>query len=278
MGFFDTLYWTRRFRRRIEGRKSSRIAKLPSRDFDVPEIFVQDESDSPHNADHFETPITPIERLSFEAPEWPSPGVSPRSKDKNKTSARTTIQEILDSVSGSSSASGSSALRNRSDSIQISPSGSPTRSRTGTLHSPATSQGFTSGHSPRPSTASTSAREAWLSEALQRRPSSPGHLSEGDATSDGVGGGRSRANSTVSARDVLDVLDNSAWGESIRRSFTLRRPSENSLGSSVRGAGGGEQQQQQQQQQSPGGGAQAGRNESITGRSSTSLKINRRVS
>ena len=34
----------------------------------------------------------------------------------------------------------------------------------------------------------------------------------------------SRRGSAVSAEDVLGVLDNSAWGESIRRSFTMRRP------------------------------------------------------
>ncbi|KAI9800334.1 MAG: hypothetical protein M1825_004104 [Sarcosagium campestre] len=34
-----------------------------------------------------------------------------------------------------------------------------------------------------------------------------------------------RQNSAVSAHDVLEVLDNSAWGESVRRSVTLRRPS-----------------------------------------------------
>lgn len=34
----------------------------------------------------------------------------------------------------------------------------------------------------------------------------------------------SRRNSAVSPEIVLDVLDNSAWGESIRRSFTMRRP------------------------------------------------------
>lgn len=34
----------------------------------------------------------------------------------------------------------------------------------------------------------------------------------------------SRRGSAVSAENVLDVLDNSAWGESIRRSFTMRRP------------------------------------------------------
>ncbi len=37
--------------------------------------------------------------------------------------------------------------------------------------------------------------------------------------------GRERGDSNVSAQDVLEVLDNSAWGESIRRSFTMRRPS-----------------------------------------------------
>lgn len=34
----------------------------------------------------------------------------------------------------------------------------------------------------------------------------------------------SRRGSAVSAENVLEVLDNSAWGESIRRSFTLKRP------------------------------------------------------
>lgn len=34
----------------------------------------------------------------------------------------------------------------------------------------------------------------------------------------------SRRGSAVSAENVLEVLDNSAWGESIRKSFTLRRP------------------------------------------------------
>ena len=36
-------------------------------------------------------------------------------------------------------------------------------------------------------------------------------------------GGRSRANSSVDRQHVLDTFDNSAWGESIRRSFTTTR-------------------------------------------------------
>ena len=38
----------------------------------------------------------------------------------------------------------------------------------------------------------------------------------------------SRRGSAVSAENVLDVLDNSAWGDSIRRSFTTRRPNDGS--------------------------------------------------
>ena len=47
----------------------------------------------------------------------------------------------------------------------------------------------------------------------------------------------SRQNSAVSAQEVLDVLDNSAWGESIRRSFTARRSRQ---GSSAAGRGADE--------------------------------------
>lgn len=43
---------------------------------------------------------------------------------------------------------------------------------------------------------------------------------------------RRRARSSVDRQNVLDSFDNSAWGESIRRSFTLRR-------SGTRGRGGG---------------------------------------
>lgn len=46
----------------------------------------------------------------------------------------------------------------------------------------------------------------------------------GDGTVDAShGGARSRAGSTVSPHDVLQVFDHSAWGESIRRSSTVRR-------------------------------------------------------
>ena len=53
----------------------------------------------------------------------------------------------------------------------------------------------------------------------------------GDATG-GASAGSSRRGSNVSAENVLEVLDNSAWGESIRRSFTMRRPQADRRGAS----------------------------------------------
>jgi hypothetical protein len=61
-----------------------------------------------------------------------------------------------------------------------------------------------------------------FASALSRpssRPSSPLQVDPGQLNT------RSRGSSAVSAADVLEVLDNSAWGESIRRSFTQRRRS-----------------------------------------------------
>ncbi|KAI9851648.1 MAG: calcium channel protein [Thelocarpon superellum] len=52
----------------------------------------------------------------------------------------------------------------------------------------------------------------------------PASLSPASSPGEGGEGAHTRQNSSVSAQDVMEVLDNSAWGESLRRSFTLRRP------------------------------------------------------
>ena len=60
------------------------------------------------------------------------------------------------------------------------------------------------------------------------RPTNSAFSFESGEQIGGGGGGSgqsSRRGSAVSADNVLEVLDNSAWGESIRRSFTMRRPS-----------------------------------------------------
>lgn len=62
---------------------------------------------------------------------------------------------------------------------------------------------------------STSGRFSF--EGAEQQPSGQGPTPTGS-------GQNSRRGSAVSAENVLEVLDNSAWGESIRRSFTVRRP------------------------------------------------------
>ena len=67
--------------------------------------------------------------------------------------------------------------------------------------------------------------------------------------------GRSRTTSNVN-RDVLDVFDNSAWGESIKRSFTMRRSGtrggRGQAGPSPRAAQGTVRSMQASRRESPG--------------------------
>ncbi|KAJ2981109.1 hypothetical protein NUW58_g6773 [Xylaria curta] len=47
LGFFDTLYYSRQFRRHMEKKRSGRMTAVPQ--LDVPEIFVDDENDRAHD-------------------------------------------------------------------------------------------------------------------------------------------------------------------------------------------------------------------------------------
>ena len=58
------------------------------------------------------------------------------------------------------------------------------------------------------------------------RPTNSAFSFEGGELGTGGGSGSNHSSRRGSAAEnVLEVLDNSAWGESIRRSFTMRRPS-----------------------------------------------------
>jgi hypothetical protein len=58
------------------------------------------------------------------------------------------------------------------------------------------------------------------------RPTNSAYSFEGGELGTAGGGGSNHSSRRGSAAEnVLEVLDNSAWGESIRRSFTMRRPS-----------------------------------------------------
>ena len=184
IGFFDMLYWSRQFRRKKELRHSARMVTVPQ--FAVPEIFVDDQDALSPRVDDFSPP---------------SPGaVSPLGTSPTHTRTGSGYGLGL----GTSPPSGGS--HHRGDSFASSLSRSDYSFGDGT--SP-------SSRSRRPSHPFDEGDErSWF----DRAGDDPAHREE-------VGGaGRSRGNSSTADRlDVRQVFEESAWGESIRRSFTLRR-------------------------------------------------------
>ena len=191
-GFFDTMYWSRQFRSRLDLRHSARMVTIPQ--FTVPEIFVDDQEIVSPTIDNF------------------SPSVA------SPTSVLGANISPVNDERGRRPSSDASGLRQRTDSRAPSPS----RSDRSYSVSPQVSPHRPSQSMNRPSLS-------------VHRPSHSGGSSLGgssgfqwtlDDTSD-LGQARpqlrSRAGSSVNRQDVLQVFDESAWGESIRRSFTLRR-------------------------------------------------------
>ncbi|KAL8826799.1 MAG: hypothetical protein Q9170_007267 [Blastenia crenularia] len=199
-GFFDTMYWHRRFRSRNNFRDSARMMTIPQ--FAVPEIFVDDRDVVSPLDSHFPPDVPPKDGSS-----------GSYSPQQNTEGLRRRNESI--SVSGSPSRSGA-------NSVNVSPQLSP--------HRPSVSVGslnfgndgsmdwidedpFANGRSPGGSHGGSPRRSPARSRANS-------NVDEVFTTA------RSRAASSVEDRqrqDVLNVFDNSAWGESIRRSFTLRR-------------------------------------------------------
>ncbi|KAE8149289.1 Ion transport protein-domain-containing protein, partial [Aspergillus avenaceus] len=175
IGFFDTLYWSREFRRRVERNKSARMDVVPQ--FSVPEIYVDDGShdDPPEAGTGVMTPGT----IAASGDAMLSP-TSPTRGDPGPSSRAGPLPRIDTSIAGRISAANSPT-----EWSSISPSLSPNRARSHTTSS------YGDG---------------------------PDVYDEPAGDSD-----HSRQNSAVSVQDVMQSLDDSAWGESIRRSFTQRR-------------------------------------------------------
>lgn len=193
VGFFDTLYWARRFRRAMDHKKSGRMTAVPQ--FTVPEIFIDDEDITNAQRGQYSasnSPLfSPVDLQPMDNSEWRASGSDARAP----------------------SPPNDMTLRSRANSIQTTPQGSPTRPFALSPISPMPTRA--SAHTS--STFSPPADGDWQFASALSRPPSPLQPAPGSA------GNRSRQNSAVSAADVLEVLDNSAWGESIRRSFTQRR-------------------------------------------------------
>ena len=189
IGFFDTVYWSRRFRRHMERKRAGVMTAIPQ--FTVPEIFVEDEAAQEHVALH-ENPFEPMAGPSS-ALSSPRAGAELFGGDGAVTPPQAGYGRA-------------GVRRGTTTSIQITPTSSPTRARAPTL-----SRSRTDG--------SDAGSDNWnLADAISR-PVSPLGVESADV------GGRNRAGSSVSAQDVLEALDESAWGESIRKSFSQRRPS-----------------------------------------------------
>ncbi|KAG9239431.1 BcCCH1, calcium channel protein [Amylocarpus encephaloides] len=174
LGFFDTMYWSRRFRRHLEKKRSGRMTDVPQLG---PEVYVDYEEEATPQA---RPRPTGAQRLS------PMDGtVDPRTSF---------ITHGLDGVDG--------ARRHR-----------PQESSTSSFGGFASLGGPLSPASP--------GRSPQLSP---HRPTNSNISLEAGELSGQNSASSSRRGSAVSAENVLEVLDNSAWGESIRKSFTVRRP------------------------------------------------------
>ncbi|KAK5123113.1 hypothetical protein LTR85_003311 [Meristemomyces frigidus] len=206
VGFFDTLYWARRFRRAMDAKKNARITAIPH--FGVPEIFVHgEEEDDVTQAPKFDVPsvsVTPVDYDPSDTAESLGLGRAPTTGS--------------DAGSGRSSAPGT-ILRNRSGSIQHSDGDADEDAMRRSPH-------LSARH--RPTGSASSIQPDWhfaaAMESAAQGVSPP--ISPRLAPETG-GGARSRSNSAVSQNEMMGMFSDSAWGQSMRRSFTTRRVSDN---------------------------------------------------
>ncbi|KAK4551786.1 calcium channel protein [Recurvomyces mirabilis] len=205
VGFFDTLYWSRRFRRATNAKRNARMTAIPS--FGVPEIFVQGDEDDVSDAKKFDVPSVSVTPVDF---------------DVNDTAASLGIGRAPTSGSDagtSRSSAQSSMMRNRSGSIQHSDGEADLAPPLD--HSPRLSARH------RPSASSSSIQPDWHFAAAME-PGGPGISPPPSPNlAPTPPGPRSRAGSAVSQSDMMNVFSSSPWGASMERTMTTRRTSTN---------------------------------------------------
>ncbi|KAK8089123.1 calcium channel subunit cch1 [Apiospora hydei] len=162
LGFFDTLYWARKFKRHIDKKKSGRMTAVPQ--LDVPDIFVEDEDQRLKPPQRSTMAVTPQSASRSSEFLGASNAARPLHKSWNSN---------VDTGYDSSSAHPLSEPRAR-----------PSRPR----------------HDTQVSAFSFELQEPGTSSAAN-----------------------SRRGSSVSPAQVRELLDDSVWVESIRRSATIRK-------------------------------------------------------
>ena len=172
IGFFDTMYWSRRFRQAVERRRNSRLGAPPH--LPVPEILIEDPEESSSSS------IEPRDFTESRSLYSPTRSPSPR------------LPKLDTSI-----VSRESPNQSPRASFDLSPRASPTLS-------------------PRPRLSNVDTGYHGATSTGRSPPLSPHTL------------GHSRHTSNVSelgAQGVMESFDLSAWGESIKRSFTTKRRS-----------------------------------------------------
>ncbi|KAL1875306.1 hypothetical protein VTK73DRAFT_10203 [Phialemonium thermophilum] len=185
-GFFDTLYWSRQFKRYREMKRAGRMMTVPQ--LGVPEILVDDE-----------------EARAKQATVKNKGGKDTRSllSTDGRQSHHRSWTKVSADISSFDSSYGGHPLAGASHPLASPRSSAPppdARPSSGaTLRSP--------GHSAQPSSGAFS---------FEVQEQSEGSGGRGSAVS-------SRRGSSVNAQDVREMLDDSVWMDSIRRSATIKR-------------------------------------------------------
>ncbi|QIX02069.1 hypothetical protein AMS68_007586 [Peltaster fructicola] len=208
VGFFDTLYWSRQFKKYKDRKAQANLTDVPT--FALPEILIQDEAGEDVQTSSKKKDVPSVSVTPVEPREIPSLSVTPVDLDPSDTAQSLEVQSPERGL-GESSAAG----RARSATLQTASTGSPGHSPHLTPH-----------HRPSPSVGSQSSIQPdwYFAAALENAshgsspPGSPG-------LSPVMTSNRSRAGSAVSQHEMMDMFGQSAWAESMRRSATQKRGS-----------------------------------------------------
>lgn len=204
--FLDTLHWRRNYRKTLQQKNAARMTTIPQ--LQVPEIYVEDEDEDELRREPTKSSLKPSLTISI-------------------PSINTSADSITSGRSAKGEVSPGAVLRNRADSYMTgSPSGSPTRLAISPQSSPQLRNRISDVSAP-----------SRLGPGGWDRPPSPMGSDEGGAYGQHLGEprpslagrerDRNRASSAVSHQGVLDALQDTAWGTSLRRSFTTTRSSGN---------------------------------------------------
>jgi hypothetical protein len=208
LGFFDMLYYSRKFKRHMEKKRAGRMTAIPQ--LDIPEILVDNEEHRPKRDEETSEEEDPYHQKRQKHQDQQQQQHAAASRSRAKSSAAATT---LGSDSGSLLSPSSSRAKSQH------------RSWAG-LGADLSSYDTSYGHPLAEPRASSSSRPA-ASPAGHRSQASnfsfelsePGVVA-GDDADEATSLGR--RGSAVDPRLVRDMLDDSVWVESLRRSATRK--------------------------------------------------------